>query len=234
MKGNNEMKTAAFFDKFSREYELQDRYRYLFYRWIIKNIIKQIDKEDCDILDVGMGTGNLAVRLAMKYPRSRILGVDVSNGMINKAKTRCRSMGITNIRFRVGSIEELRTGKFDFVVSALAFHHIENKKRVISNLYAKLAQGGKLVIGDWFEPDERYEKEISKLRAERPRIASKFDKSWQKALEGMTKNYGEEHPKEYPVSQTEMTSILKGAGFSRQEILKSLLPNFANVIGAKD
>ena len=45
------MTATTFFDKFSEEYESQDRYKKLFYRWIVQNIIKQVNKEDSDIVD---------------------------------------------------------------------------------------------------------------------------------------------------------------------------------------
>jgi len=227
------MKTAAFFDKFSKEYASQDRYRYLYYRWLTNNIIKEIDREDCDIIDVGTGTGNLAIRLATKYPKSRILGVDISKGMVNEAKAKCKRMGITNVRFKISSVEKLRTGRTDFVVSALVFHHIKEKGKVISNFYESLSENGKLVIGDWFEPTKHYKKEIGALRRKNPKMAKEFDRSWKDSLKGMSRKYGKEHPKEYHVSQTDLAVIMKEAGFREPRILKSLLPNLAIVVGAR-
>ena len=227
------MKTAAFFDKFSKEYESQDRYRYLFYRWMIKGIIRQVNTESCDVLDIGTGTGNLAIRLAMRRPTSRILGVDLSKGMINEARAKCHRMGITNVHFKVSSVEKLGTGKIDFAVSALAFHHIKDKRKVVSDLYTKLSQNGKLVIGDWFNPSRPYKKEVSELRRTNPKRAWEFDKSWKDALKGMSGEYGKEHPKEYPVGQTDLVAIMKDVGFRKSKILKSLLPNFAIVVGIK-
>lgn len=227
------METATFFDRFSKEYESQDRYRYLFYRWIVKGIIRQVREGDCDIVDIGTGTGNLAIRLALKHPRSRILGVDISKGMIGEARTKCSRMRITNVRFVVGPVEKLRTGRIDLAVSALAFHHVKDKKLVMSNVYAKLAQNGRLVVGDWFRPSRQYTKEIDKLRRKNPKLATEFDRSWEGALKGMGREYGKKHPKEYPVSQTKLADIMKDVGFERQRILKSLLPNFAVVVGEK-
>jgi len=227
------MKTAKYFDKFTKEYESQNRYRYLFYRWIIGSIIREIDKEDCDIVDVGTGTGNLAVRIAARYPKSRVLGVDISKGMIAEARAKGDRMRLTNIRFGTGSAENLRMERADFVVSALTFHHVKNKRRAVSNIYSRLARGGKLVIGDWFEPDERYKKEVSQLRRQKPELADEFDRSWEEALEGMRGKYAEEHPKEYPVSQMKLGLIMKEVGFRKRRIVKSLIPNFAVVVGDK-
>lgn len=232
--GDDVVKTATYFDNFSKEYESQDRHRYLFYRWMIESIVRQVDVEDCDVVDIGTGTGNLAVRLAMKHPGSRILGVDISKGMIDQAKAKCDKVGIMNVHFRIGTAENLRiAGKPNFVVSSLAFHHVKDKRRAVSNIHARLARGGKLVIGDWFEPDGQYQKGVIQLRLKEPDSAKKFDRSWEQALKGMSRRYGEEHPKEYPVSQTELAGIMKDAGFGRRRVLKSLLPNFAVVIGEK-
>jgi len=227
------MKTTTFFDKFSEEYELQDRYKYLFYRWIVQNIIRQVNREDANIVDIGTGTGNLAFRLAIRYPKSRILGVDISKGMIDEAKAKCDRMEIKNVRFKIGSVEKLRTESIDFVVSALAFHHVRNKNLVIGNICPKLSERGRLVIGDWFEPSAEYVKDVNKLRLRNPELARRFDKSWEEALKGMSREYGEKHPKEYLVSQTDLADTMKNAGFIKQRILKSLLPNFAVVVGEK-
>lgn len=227
------MKTAAYFDKFSKEYESQDRYRYLFYRWMVDGIIRQVDRGPCDILDIGTGTGNLAIRLAMRRPDSRVLGVDLSRGMISEAKAKCVRMGVTNVRFEVGPVEKLRNGKADFAVSALAFHHIKDKGKVVSDILARLPEDGKLVIGDWFVPSGPYEAEVGELRRKDRAKAREFDRSWKDALKGMSERYGTEHPKEYPVSQTDLAAAMKDAGFSKSRVLKSLLPNFAIVVGAK-
>lgn len=227
------MKTAAYFDKFSKEYESQDRYRYLFYRWIVQSVIRQIGRGDSDIVDVGTGTGNLALRLAARYPGATILGIDISKGMIREAEAKRARMGLTNVCFRLGSAENLGTAKADFVVSVLAFHHVRNKKRAISNIYAKLAGNGKLVVGDWFEPDERYAEEVAQLRRRKPRLAKEFDRSWEEALEGMKGRYEQEHPKEYHISQAELAAFMKEVGFRKQRILRSLIPTFAVVVGEK-
>ena len=227
------METAAFFDRFSKEYESQDRYRYLFYRWMVKTIVRQVEAESCRILDIGTGTGNLALRLAMRYPNSRILGVDISSGMIKEAKAKCARMGLTNVRFEVSPVEALRIRRVGLAVSLLALHHVRDKKLVVSNVYARLTQNGKLVIGDWFMPTKDYEKEIDELRRKNPRLAKEFDRSWEDGLKGMSEEYGRRHPKEYPVSQSELAEIMREAGITRPKISKSMLPNFAVVVAEK-
>jgi len=83
------MKSAeSFFDKFSRQYEAQGRCKYLFYRWTVDNVIKRINGEKPVILDLGTGTGEVAMRAALKFPYSSVIGLDVSSGMIKEQKRR--------------------------------------------------------------------------------------------------------------------------------------------------
>ncbi len=83
------MTTAkTFFDKFSEQYEAQSRYKHIFYKWIIKTIFRQIDKEKCRVLDLGTGNGELGIRLAIKFPKSKIIGLDISAGTNGEIKNR--------------------------------------------------------------------------------------------------------------------------------------------------
>jgi ubiquinone/menaquinone biosynthesis C-methylase UbiE len=227
------MGTKCFFDKFSGQYEAQSRYQHHFYKWIVETIIKQIDKEQCKILDLGTGNGELSIRIALRFPESQVTGLDISAGMINEAKMKAKKTGIRNIRFVVSPMEKLNARKADFAVSSVAFHHIKNKELVISKIYQILPKGGKLIIGDWFKPSKEYRNQIEKIRNKNLERAKEFDKSWNNFLKGVGKVYKEKHPKEYPVSPAGLKDIMKVVGFRKQRIIKCPLPNFAVVVGVK-
>jgi demethylmenaquinone methyltransferase/2-methoxy-6-polyprenyl-1,4-benzoquinol methylase len=237
------MKSAKiFFDKFSKQYEAQSRYKYQWYRWTVDNVIKQINREKPLILDLGTGNGEIAIRAALKFPHSSVIGIDVSSGMINEAEEKVRKMGLKNVRFVVSPMENLDsagvraafTERADFAVSHLAFHHIKNKLLVIRKIYGILPREGRLIVGDWFKPTRAYEKKIEKLRAKNPTLSKEFDESWQDFLsEPSSREYSEKHPKEYPISQTKLRNMMKKAGFRKQKIIKMLMANFAVVVGEK-
>ena len=228
------MTTAkTFFDKFSEQYEEQSRYKHIFYKWIINTIFRNIDKKKCQIVDLGTGNGELGIRIALKFPKSEVIGLDVSSGMINQAKKKVKRIGIKNIKFIVSPMENLRIKKIDYAVSSVAFHHIKDKKLVLSKIYQILPKGGKVLIGDWFKPIGEYEKEIDKLREKNPKRTKEFDESWKQFLKYMTKEYGEKHPKEYPVCPTHLKEIMKNVGFSKSRVVECPLSNFAVVIGVK-
>jgi ubiquinone/menaquinone biosynthesis C-methylase UbiE len=228
------MKSKAFFDEFSKEYETENRYKYQWYRWTVDNVIKQINREKTVILDLGTGNGEIAIRAALKFPHSSVIGIDVSSGMINEAKNKVRKMGLKNVRFVVSPMENLTIERADFVVSNLAFHHIKNKLRVITEICKILPIKGRLIIGDWFKPTRAYEKEIEKLKEENPKLSKKFDESWHDFIsEPSMREYQEKHPKEYTISQIESTNIMKKAGFRKMKIIKMQMATFAVVIGEK-
>ena len=190
------------FDKFSKQYEAENRHKYQWYRWTVNNVIKQINKEKPVILDLGTGNGEIAIRSALKFPHSSVIGIDVSSGMINEAEEKVRKMGLKNVRFVVSPMENLKIERADFVVSHLAFHHVKNKLLVMTEICKILPRKGRLIIGDWFKPTRAYRKEIEKLRAKNPALSKKFDKSWQDfILEPSMREYSKRHPKEYPISQ---------------------------------
>jgi ubiquinone/menaquinone biosynthesis C-methylase UbiE len=228
----NSVKT--FFDRFSKEYETENRYRYQWYRWTVDTIIRQVNKEMPIILDLGTGNGEIAIRVGLKFPHSNVIGIDVSSGMIDEAEKKVRKIGLRNVRFVVSSMKNLKIERADFVVSNLAFHHVKNKLSVITAVCKILPTKGRLIIGDWFKPTRAYEKEIKKLKEKNPKLSKKLNRSWQDFIsEPSMREYQEKHPKEYPISQIELANIMKRAGFRRTRIIKMQMATFAVVIGEK-
>ena len=225
--------TGTFFDEFSKEYDGQGRFNLLFYTWMIKNIIRQINKQKSTILDIGTGTGELATKIAIKFPQSKVLGIDISEGMIKEAMVKVKRMGIKNLKFAVSPVERLEMDRIDFAVSCLAFHHVAKKELVISKIYQALAENGKVVIGDWFKPCKKYREKVQGLRSRNPQRAKEFDRSWRQALQAMSEEYGKKHPKEYTICPDDMKELMKNVGFKKQRVIKSFLSNFSVVIGEK-
>lgn len=224
----------TFFNKFAKQYEAQSRYKYLFSRWTVDNVIKQINRKKCVIMDLGTGNGEIAIRVALKFPKSNIVGIDVSPGMINEAKKKVRRIGLKNVKFIVSPMENLKIKRADFVVSNAAFHHVNDKEVVLQKIYQTLPDKGRVIIGDWFKPNKKYEKEIEKLRMKNPTLAKKFDQSWQDFIsEPNVKEYHKKHPKEYPISQIKLKNIMKRVGFRKQKIIKMPMARFAVVVGEK-
>jgi len=104
------------------------------------------------VLDVGIGTGNLAHRLAPIG--CRIWGVDFSDEMIERARGRLPNAQFVRADLRADWPEAL-PDRFDRIVSAYVFHEFPDdvKLRLIGKLFAHLAPSGRVILGDIAFPD---------------------------------------------------------------------------------
>jgi ubiquinone/menaquinone biosynthesis C-methylase UbiE len=109
------------------------------------------------LLDVGCGTGSLAIQAAARVgPTGRVIGIDPAPRQIARAQAKSRRAGL-DIEFRSGQIERLpfTDGSFDAVTSTLMLHHLpaDLKRRGLTEVHRVLKPGGRLVVAD-FEPDQ--------------------------------------------------------------------------------
>ena len=89
------------------------------------------DTDGKDILDIGCGTGELSSRLAQTA--DSVLGIDISQRMLDIAKKKNTSANILYERLSMESIGSLGK-KFDMAVSSLAFHYVENFEKLILDI----------------------------------------------------------------------------------------------------
>ena len=104
------------------------------------------------ILDLGVGTGVTAYGVASRDPNAKVVGIDESAAMLEHARRL-----LPHADFRVARIEdELPTGPFEIVVSALALHHLDAPHK--ADLFVRVARivvpGGRFVLGDVIVPDD--------------------------------------------------------------------------------
>jgi len=114
-------------------------------------------KESFHVLDIGTGTGAAAFHCASFVgSRGRIIGVDISEGMINKANDLLNLSPIKNLRFQLADGEDLPFPKssFDRIYCASAFFWIANKEQTLTNWLDLLKPGG--VVGFHAWPENAY------------------------------------------------------------------------------
>jgi SAM-dependent methyltransferase len=101
-----------------------------------------------EILDLGCGPGDLAEMLAVRLPRARIVGLDLSTSMIELARSKDARGG--RLRFEVGDASSLpfETGSFDFVVSTLSLHHWADPAAGFAEISRVLRPGGMAAVYD--------------------------------------------------------------------------------------
>jgi trans-aconitate 2-methyltransferase len=92
-------------------------------------------------IDLGCGTGELTSMLADRLPGSKVLGIDSSPEMLERAKAKERS----GLRFKLRSIEAL-SGEWDLVFSNAAIQWVDNHYELIPRLFSAVRPGGQLAV----------------------------------------------------------------------------------------
>ena len=103
------------------------------------------------VLDLGCGAGMDSILAARRVgPSGRVIGIDMSEDMVDKARQNAEVLGLTNVDFRCGQIEalDLADGTVDVAISNGVFNLCFDKPRVVAELYRVLAPGGHLFMAD--------------------------------------------------------------------------------------
>jgi ubiquinone/menaquinone biosynthesis C-methylase UbiE len=97
-----------------------------------------------NVLDIGCGFGDFA-RKARALGAGRVLGIDVSELMLNNARQYTEDEAIKYQQIGVEELELIEE-KFDLVVSSLALHYVRDYQSAIHNIYGLLRSGGHFVF----------------------------------------------------------------------------------------
>ena len=108
-----------------------------------------------NVLDVGCGTGEVALSAKTRTKDGNVYGIDPAPEMIAVARSKAARKKL-DIDFRVGVIEALPfpDASMDVVTSSLMMHHLpeELKRRGLAEIYRVLKPGGRLLIADFMRP----------------------------------------------------------------------------------
>ena len=108
-------------------------------------------KKGDTVLDLGSGAGNdCFVARAQAGESGKVIGVDFTPIMIEKARENAEKRGFNNVEFRLGDIEKLplTANSVDVVVSNCVLNLVPNKKRVFNEIMRVLKPGGHFSISD--------------------------------------------------------------------------------------
>jgi SAM-dependent methyltransferase len=109
-----------------------------------------------EILDLGTGTGSLAIEAAaLVGATGRVTALDISSEMLSLANGRIAESGRTNIQLREGRAEEIpaQDAAFDVVLASLSLMYVIDRAAAARELRRVLRPGGRLVGAVWAAPE---------------------------------------------------------------------------------
>jgi len=184
-------------------------------------------KEGERVLDLGSGAGFDCFLAARKVgTQGKVIGVDMTPEMLDKARANAKKGKYTNVEFRLGEIENLplADNSVDVIISNCVINLAPNKKRVFEEAFRVLAPKGRLMVSDIV------------LKKELPEAIQKNVEAYAGCIAGaeLKENYLElirkagfqevnvqqekVYPLEYIISEPTTKDIIKSLSMTREQI----------------
>lgn len=136
-------------------------------------------KKGDTVIDLGSGAGNDCFIARVETGETgKVIGIDFTPTMIDKARVNAEKLGMNNVEFRLGDIENMPVTSevADVVVSNCVLNLVPNKKAVFQDIYRVLKSGGHFSISDIVLTGELPEKIKSAAEMYAGCVASAIDK----------------------------------------------------------
>lgn len=102
------------------------------------------------ILDLGTGTGYVAIPLAWNNPTCQIIGLDIIDSTMKENQERATTLHLPNLSYQVydGGSMPFQDNTFDIIVSRFAIHHFTDIKKTFHEIGRVLKDGGIFFLSD--------------------------------------------------------------------------------------
>ena len=155
--GSKKEQVAAMFNAISPKYDALNRILSagIDQSWRRKTLREIRATGALNLLDVATGTADLALALAKGIPGSRVVGVDISAGMLEVGRSKVRAKDLEGrVRLDLGDGEQLpyEESSFDAVTVAFGVRNFENLEQGLRDMRRVLQPGGSLAVLEFSQP----------------------------------------------------------------------------------
>ena len=159
---------AAMFDRISPKYDALNHLLSLNIDkvWRRKTALEVAKSRPQTILDLATGTADLAIALAKYNPQAHIVGMDISEKMMEIGKEKVKQQGLENqIELRLGDAASLPfdDNRFDIVTVGFGIRNFENREQGLSEIHRVLKPNGHAVILEFSMPEKPPMKQLYRL-----------------------------------------------------------------------
>lgn len=145
------------FDNVSSKYDLLNRVLSfgtdIYWR---RKAISLLKKEQPKlILDIATGTGDLAIEAVRQLKPEKVIGVDISEGMLSFGREKMKKLGLENVvEMRKGDSEKLlfENNTFDAVVVSFGVRNFENLLKGLTDMCRVTKMGGTCIVVEFSKP----------------------------------------------------------------------------------
>lgn len=141
-KHQNIFDNKTFFNEYKALREREDNYNDLLEQPAMAKLLPELAGKA--VLDLGCGFGHNCLDF-VKRGAARVVGVDISQKMLEIANNECAHEKITYINMSMTDISAINE-KFDLIYSSLAFHYVQDFEALIRDAFSALNSGGYLLF----------------------------------------------------------------------------------------
>jgi demethylmenaquinone methyltransferase/2-methoxy-6-polyprenyl-1,4-benzoquinol methylase len=154
---NKKSQVALMFDQIAFRYDFLNHFLScgIDSTWRKKAIKELIDVQPKSILDVATGTGDMALLLYRYLHPEKIIGIDISEGMLKLGREKVEKQKLKEqIDLQKGDSEAIKydNDSFDAITSAFGVRNFEHLQQGLTEMFRVLKPGGKLVVLEFSRP----------------------------------------------------------------------------------